>query len=151
MKVSQGGKIFIQLWEGFKEKAYLDGGGYSTIGYGHKFSASEDISQTISKNQALILFEKDIKEIEDTINQYVKAPLTQGQFDSIASLIFNWGRGRFIKSEGLEKLNRLDYVGAIEEFKEVDNIHGKESRGLHNRRLAEAELFNLNAANTQYL
>lgn len=49
-----------------------------------------------------------------------------------------------MRSKGLKKLNNGDYQGAIEEFKEVvkDKPGGTILKGLVNRRLAEAKLFN---------
>ena len=140
MKISPEGINLIKQYEGFSAKKYLCPAGYSTIGYGHRVMPYETYT-TITEKQAERFLYQDIEDSEDIVNTLVKVPLTQHQFDSIVSLVYNWGSNNFLHSEGLEKINKKDYDGAIQEFLEVNKIHGKISKGLVNRRLAEANLF----------
>jgi lysozyme len=141
MKISLEGLDLIKKYEGFSPKKYLCPAGKSTIGYGHVIRPNENYI-FITKQQAESLLRQDVEIAENTINDSVKVPLTQSQFDSLVSLVYNWGGHNFLRSEGLEKINKKDYNGAIEEFSEVNEIHGKISKGLVNRRMAEANLFN---------
>jgi len=61
-------------------------------------------SLALSINWQLGLY-KDVKIAEATINKGVGVPLTQGQYDALVSLVFNWGGINFLKSQGLKQLN----------------------------------------------
>lgn len=141
MKISLEGIDLIKKYEGFFRKKYLCPAGFPTIGYGHRI-APWDTYTSITKKQAEKFLYQDIEDSEEIVNRFVTVPLTQHQFDSIVSLVYNWGSDNFLRSEGLEKINKKDYDGAIKEFSEVNKIHGKISKGLVNRRLTEANLFN---------
>jgi lysozyme len=54
--------------------------------------------------------------VETTVNNLVKVPLTQNQFDALVSFVFNIGGGAFSKSTLLRKLNEKDYAGAADQF-----------------------------------
>lgn len=141
MKISQKGLDFIKSFESFSAETYICPRGYPTIGWGHRIQAGEKFPQKMSLEEAQELLKQDIEDSENAIYRGVKVGLTQGQFDALVSLIFNWGTGNFSRSEGLEKLNKGDFAGAFEEFQEVINVNRKPSRGLKRRRLAEAEFW----------
>jgi hypothetical protein len=54
--------------------------------------------------------------VEEAITSLVYAPLTQGQFDAIASLVFNISPGQFKDSEILRNLNAGEYIAAAAGF-----------------------------------
>lgn len=136
MKISQRGIDFIKEAEGLVLKEYPCSVRKLTIGYGHVLRKGEKYPNGIIKVKAEKLLESDIKEAENTINRYVTVKLTQSQYDSLVSLVFNWGSGNFRKSNGLKKLNSSDYDGAIKEFSEVTN-----NGLLTTRRAKEAEMW----------
>lgn len=144
MKVSEQGFDLIREFEGFKSIPYLCPAGKLTIGYGHVIN-DNDRNIIINRDNAILLLKNDIKDIEHTINSLVKVRLTQGQFDALASLIYNWGAGKFKSSTGLQKLNTGDYKTAADEFfsktKGVVTVNGKFSSGLYRRRQAEEALW----------
>lgn len=147
MNTSQVGIDLIKRFEGFKAVPYYCPAGKLSIGYGHVIdSPKERFNSPITQADAERILRSDLRATEATIAKGVKAPLSQGQFDALASLVYNWGIGNFLKSQGLKRLNGLDYKGAATEFfsreKGVVNIAGKFSQGLYNRRLAELELWN---------
>lgn len=141
MKISQNGIDFIKSFESFRPETYICPRGYPTIGWGHRIQPGEKFPPRMSLQEALDLLKQDIEDSENAIYRGVKVVLTQGQFDALVSLIFNWGTGNFSRSEGLEKLNKGDYEGAFEEFQEVIYVNRKPSRGLKRRRLAEADFW----------
>lgn len=141
MKISSQGIDLIKKYEGFSPKKYLCPAGFPTIGYGHRVMPWDTYNR-ITENQAEQFLYQDVEIAEDTINKFVTVPLTQHQFDALVSIVYNWGSSNFLRSEGLEKINKKDYDGAIQEFLEINKIHGKISKGLVNRRVAEANLFN---------
>ncbi len=149
MKTSEKGLDLIKQFEGFKDYVYMCPAGKPTIGYGHvidqKLVALVKASPPITKAKAEQLLKNDVKEAENAINSSVKVTISQGQFDALVSLIYNWGAYNFKTSNGLRKLNAKDYNGAAEEFfskvRGVVNIDSEFSNGLYRRRQAELELW----------
>lgn len=145
MKISQRGIDHIKESEGFSAKEYTCPAGEQTIGYGHVLFKGENydhLPNGITEEQAERFLLADIKEIEAGINKWVKVKLTQGQYDALVSLVYNWGMGNFLHSKGLTKLSSGDYKGAIEEFSEVIKSNGTILKGLVDRRIKEKEMWN---------
>lgn len=140
MKISKQGLELIKKYEGFKGKRYLCPAGKWTIGYGHVLRNGEDFEE-INELQAEELLRQDIIHAENAVNSYVQVKITQGQFDALVSLTFNWGANNFLHSKGLSKLNEMDYDGAIKEFMEVNKVKGVIMAGLAKRRDEESKLF----------
>ena len=141
MKISLKGLELIKKYEGFSPEKYLCPAGKLTIGYGHVIQRGETFTK-LTEKEALALLDQDADIAENTVNNLVKVPLNQNQFDALVSLVHNWASGHFLRSLGLKKLNNKDYKGAITEFSKINQANGKVLRGLVNRRLAEANLFN---------
>jgi len=68
-------------------------------------------------------------------------PLTQGQFDALASFTYNLGEGQVSKSTLLKLLNAQDYQGAANEFERWVYAGNTKVNGLIRRRQNERELF----------
>lgn len=147
MNISQKGLEFIKKYEGFQSKPYLCPAGKLTIGYGHIISPHEQFNSPITEKDADRILENDLKVTETTIAKGVTAPLAQGQYDALVSLVYNWGGGNFLRSLGLRCLNDSDYTKAADEFFSSENgvvtIKGKFSQGLYNRRQGELEMWKL--------
>lgn len=139
MKVSNNGINLIKRFEGLELKAYKDSVGILTIGYGHTHAVKA--GDVITGEQADTFLREDLQVAELTINTNVKVKLTQGQFDALASFVFNLGSGNFVKSTLIRKLNAGDYAGAADEFGKWVNAGGKKLPGLVKRRAAEREVF----------
>lgn len=107
MKTSNNGLLFIKKEEGSVNHAYKDVGGLWTCGCGHLIRPNEqDLkTKTLSDQEIIDLLKKDIVVAENAINNFVKQPLNQNQFDALASLTFNIGDGAFESSSLLKKLN----------------------------------------------
>jgi len=149
-RISQRGIDLIKQFEGFKASPYYCPAGELSIGYGHVIDQlKECYNSPITEEAAERILAADLRVTEATIAKGVQVPLSQGQFDALASLIYNWGGGNFLRSTGRKYLNSLDYAGAAREFfsrdKGVVSIAGKFSQGLYNRRQAELELWNAQA------
>ncbi len=113
--ISQRGIDFIKKTEDFSPKPYPDSEGIS-IGYGHQIRPGENLTN-ITREQADKLFEKDLElRYEACIQEKVKVPLTQDQYNALCSFVYNVGTAAFEKSTLLRKLNKGDYTGASEEF-----------------------------------
>lgn len=137
--ISNRGLTLIKQFEGLRLRAYDDGGGVWTIGYGHtKNVKSNDV---ITQDQADEFLKEDIKWAEDTVNAFVNVPLKQNQFDALVSLAFNIGANAFAKSTLLKILNMRHYEDAAKQFIRWSFDNGKFIRGLYKRRLEETNLF----------
>lgn len=98
-------------------------------------------SDTCTLEQAKQLKAQDLKRFEKTVNNLVKASLTQNQFDALVSLVYNIGPSAFEKSTLLKKLNAGDYQGAADQFIVWNKSGGKVLQGLVDRRTKERKLF----------
>jgi lysozyme len=91
------------------------------------------------------LLDGDVVSAEVAVNNYVKVPLTQEQFDSLVSFTMNLGSGSLQSSTLLRLLNQNDYDGAAGQFKRwvYGNVNGSYVvlPGLVIRREKERKLF----------
>lgn len=140
MNISEKAVDFIKSFEGLELKAYKDSVGVLTIGYGST-GPHVTVGMTITESQAETLLKKDLSRFEKGVDDMVKVPLNQNQFDALVSFSFNLGLGNLKSSTLLRKLNSLDYAGAANEIPRWDKAGGKILKGLTRRRLAEKELF----------
>lgn len=156
MTVSQKGLDLIKSFENCRLEAYLDEDGIPTIGWGHTpCQIGDRWTQDIADSHLL----DDAAQAETIINFWVKAPLTQNQFDALTSFVFNIGPGRVGSKDGfiwlkdrdplgsmqhstlLSLLNDRVYVGAADQIPLWCRAGGKISNGLFRRRMVEKELF----------
>ena len=143
MIISNKGIKFIAQWEGKRLTKYKDSAGLWTIGIGHLITGKENppIGDTITDVMCNELFIRDSRIANTAIDNNVKVPLTQNEFDSILSLVYNIGTGAFSKSTLLKKLNAGDKPGAADEFLKWNKAGGRVIQGLVNRRQSERKLF----------
>jgi lysozyme len=139
MIYSKNGLKLTDQFEGCRLTAYQDVKGVLTIGYGHTLDVYEGM--TITKDQAEQYLSDDIMWAEKTVNQYIKVPLTQDEFDALVDFVFNVGSGNFVKSTLLKLLNHNDLIGAAHELELWDHAGDKVVSGLLIRRKKEEALF----------
>jgi lysozyme len=138
---TQGLKL-LKAFEGCELKAYDDGGGVWTIGYGHTKGVTPGM--TITQAQADQFLVEDLEKFEDHVEAAVKAHVSDDQFSALVCFCFNVGPGRggFGDSTLLRLLNQGDYPGAAQQFPRWNKVNRKSWLGLTRRRLAEQALFN---------
>lgn len=150
MRTSERGKKHILDFEALKTLAYVDSAGHWTIGVGHTSMAGPPAvsrGMRITREEALEIFDRDLKKFEGYVLRNVKVKLTQGQFDALVGFTFNVGEGNLKKSTLLKRVNakRFDEVPAqfMAWTKARDPSTGKlvELKGLVRRRRAEAALW----------
>jgi lysozyme len=147
MRLDKKGLDLIASFEGLRLKAYLCSAGVPTIGFGNTYY--EDGTKVamsnpaISKERAVLLLKLIVKDFEDIVNKYVKKDLTQNQFNSLVSLVYNIGGGNF-KASTLLKLviNNPNDANIAKQFlrwnkARVNNVL-TEIKGLTNRRIKES-------------
>lgn len=142
--ISKTGIDLISSFEGIRLNAYDDGVGVWTIGIGtttYPNGVKVKKGDSCTLDQAKTYFAHDLKRFEASVNNLVKVPLSQNQFDALVSLTYNIGSGNFASSTLLKKLNAKDYQGAADQFPRWNKAKGKVMKGLVRRREAERALF----------
>lgn len=137
--ISIAGLDLVKRSEGLALQPYKDAAGFWTIGYGHKLQSGE-WWDSISQAEADELLARDVTDAEDAVNSLVTAPITQAQFDALASFTYNLGPGALKRSTLLAKVNAGDATASAE-FGRWVFAGGKTLAGLQTRRAAEARLF----------
>ena len=140
MNISDKGLALIEHLEGKRLTTYLDVVGIPTIGVGHT-GPEVALGMVITDEQCREFLRDDVADAEACINDAVKVDLTQDQFDSLCSFVFNVGRRAFRESTMLKLINAGDYEGAARQFDRWDRAGGREIPGLLKRRIAEANHF----------
>lgn len=144
MKISNVGINLISSFEDTRLKAYDDGVGVWTIGIGTTvYPSGNNVKQgdICTLDQAKSYFKQDLAKFEKTVNDSVKVPLSQNQFDALVSLTYNIGSSAFKGSTLLKLLNQKQYREAAAQFTRWNKANGKVLNGLTRRREAERDLF----------
>lgn len=139
MSVSAYGVAAIKLREGFTPTPVGDAGGQE-IGYGHEIQPGE-IFTSITEAEGADLLLSDLAKVSTAINDAVAVPLTQNQFDALASFVYNIGAGAFRSSTMLQLLNAGNYAAAAQQFSRWTNSGGNRNAGLVARRQGEKGQF----------
>lgn len=136
---SAAGVAFLKRREGFSAKAYPDGPGLFSIGYGHQIIKGDGLTpqSVITEKQGSDIFLRDLASREKLIRDYVRKPINQAMFDALVSLAYNIGNAAFVNSTLLRMLNAGDYAGARDQFFEWD----KHDTQNVERRKMEAAIF----------
>ena len=120
-----------------------------SIGLGHQIQPNEAdlLTRTITDEEVLSLFEKDISRIRTSMNKVIKVPINKNQQLALLSLRYNIGEDAFNKSSLLAELNKGNYTGAALKFADWKFSEGKVLNGLVNRRARERQLFSIGIVN----
>jgi lysozyme len=138
MAIAESTLAFITKEEGSKNKAYKDIKGLWTIGVGHLIRPGEQhlIDATLTDEEVKELLKSDLKWCSETVENSVKVPLQQHQFDALYSLCFNIGPTAFRNSTVVRKINANDFKGAADAI-----LMWNKPAVLENRRKREKALF----------
>lgn len=97
--------------------------------------------QTCTSADADLWFAQDTNWVSSAINNSVKVPLNQNQFDALASFTFNVGVGSEAHSTLVKDLNVWNIPAAANQFLVWNHVNGVVDPGLTRRRQAEQTLF----------
>ena len=139
MKISKKVIELIKCFESFSPKACkcLSTEKYYTIGFGH-YGADVKENQTITKEQAEELLQKDLEKFEQKVNKYNNVyNFNQNQFDALVSFCYNVGNIDQLTAKGTRTIKEIS-----EKILAYNKSGGKVINGLTNRRKKEQELFN---------
>lgn len=146
MKTSDRGLEAITAHEGLRLRIYKDAAGLDTIGVGHLLTPEDKRSgrfrDGITRQAAMDLLRDDIKIAEKAVNDAVRVPLEQHEFDALVSFVFNVGTGAFRSSTLLDFLNDGGYDEVPAQLARWNKAGGRPVSGLTKRRAAEARMWN---------
>lgn len=154
INLSQRGIDLIKRLEGCSTTMYHDAAGLPTIGIGHLLTRSELSSGKLLINGEVVKWGNGItaKQCDELLAEdanwarnalgAVLVPLTQNQFDSLVSFVFNIGAAAFRGSTLLKKLNAGDYDAVPAQMRRWTMAGGKPLLGLRNRREFEVKCWN---------
>ena len=151
MQLSNNGYNLLKKFEGLRLSAYRDVAGVWTIGYGstryHDGRTVKPGDKLAGEVQADAILRNTLKPYEDAVNNHVKVPINQNQFDALLSFAYNAGTAALKESTLLIKLNEHNYTEAAAHFLTWDKITdpstGKKvvCETLVDRRQQERQLF----------
>lgn len=144
MRINQEGLDLIKSFEGLRLKAYQDGGGVWTIGYGHTRDVMK--GDTLSKAQAEALFLKEIQDQEQALSRLLGdngIMVNENEFSALLSFIYNLGTLALAHSTLFKLLvNKAQPKPEVaKQFLRWNHDNGVVVPGLTRRREAEAALF----------
>jgi len=142
MSTSENGRDFIQAFEGKFLKAYDDGTGVLTIGYGHTTDAGPpvvDRGLVITDEECDDIFARDLAVAERSVAHCITCPMAQYEFDALVSFEFN--TGALSKSPISDEINTGDIHAAMATLLRYDHAGGHQIHGLTRRRQAERLMF----------
>jgi len=145
MQISNEGLSLIKAHEGYREKMYFDQAGLPTIGYGTLIDTVQEkkyLTEPITRTEAEDLLRRDVSIAEKAVENYVRVPLEQYEFDALTSFVYNIGQGNFRNSTLLTLLNSgSNKEDVADQFMRWIYAGGRVSSGLEKRREKEKSLF----------
>jgi lysozyme len=93
VRTGEVGIEVIKKYEGFSADPYLCPANVPTIGYGSTRNLSGNRitmdDEPVSRDIAEQLVQMELRHVDAAISKLIKVPLTQNQFDALASFTFN--------------------------------------------------------------
>ncbi len=145
-KVGAKGLALIKQFEGFMAKPYICSGGAKTIGYGATYYPSglrvTMNDKAITEAQASTMLMNMLGTYEKSVDSFSRDDITQNQFDALVAFAYNVGVNALKNSTLLKKVNKNPQDVTIRnEFLKWNKANGRALKGLTNRRIAEADLY----------
>lgn len=140
MKISDEGIKFIEQFEGCKLQAYKCPAGVVTIGIGCTYYENNEpikMGDVITKERAIELFKNIVTRYEKIVNNMLKTPVNQNQFDALVSHVYNCGTSNTLFSMVNAKDSNLSSWW-ISHYITANNV---KLNGLIKRRIAEKDLY----------
>lgn len=147
LALSAIGLTMIAGFEGYRERAYNDGVGVQTIGYGTTRYASGKAVKAgdkITPDRALIELAASADEHQKRLAKCITVPLAQREWDALVSWAYNVGTSAACNSTLVRKLNAGDYTVPCTELPKWNKAGGRVLAGLVKRRAAEARMYGCN-------
>lgn len=136
----------IAGFEGYSSRAYDDGVGVHTVGFGTtRLEDGRPVKpgDTVTPPRAVVLLAQDADAIARALaNCLGPVPLHKHEWDAYVSWAYNVGAAAACRSTLVQKLRKSppDYAGACRELLRWTKAGGRELAGLEKRRAAEYRL-----------
>ncbi|MEW5770329.1 MAG: lysozyme [Pseudomonadota bacterium] len=146
LTLSALGLAGIAVHEGYRPRAYDDGVGVQTVGFGTTTRADGSPvkpGDTTTPERAVVRLAVDADAIQQRMRACIgEVPLYPHEWDAYVSLAYNIGPGAFCGSTLVKKLKTMppDYAGACDQILRWTRAGGRELPGLVRRRQAEHRL-----------
>lgn len=135
---------FLKQWEKCSLVPYKDQGGVWTISWGLTHLGATTVTglmPPLTQEQADRFFEEEVARVAGKVASLVTAPVNDNQMAALVSFAYNCGWGALKTSTLLRLVNQSRFLEASHEFAKWCHVKGVYSKGLANRRAAEAALF----------
>jgi lysozyme len=135
----------IASFEGYRDRAYDDGVGVQTIGFGttHTDTGTVKPGDKTDPVRAVIALQRGADQRARQLAECIgDVPLSKGEWDAYVSWAYNVGTGAACNSTLVKKLKQHppDYTGACRELLKWTRAGGHELPGLVKRRQAEYQM-----------
>ena len=130
---------FVAAWESLRLRAYLDGGGVPTIGYGH--TRGVQLGDECDEMQAQAWLETELDDYGVDLLRYMERDPSQQQYDALLSLSFNCGTRAIGESGVMARFNAGLDQECADRFLLWSKDNGKVIRGLVRRREGERAIY----------
>lgn len=138
LSLTFAGFVALAGYESYTTEAVIPvAGDVPTIGFGT--TEGVKLGDKITPPVALQKAHRDITRVEGAVGQCVHVPLHQYEYDAAIQLSYNIGTSAFCGSTVVKRWNAGDYTGGCDAFLMWDKMHGKQVKGLTNRRIKERE------------
>ena len=132
-------RSFVAAWETLRTRAYDDGGGVWTIGYGHTRGVRR--GDICTPQEAEDWLDEELANVDDEVSALLEVPVSQSEFDALVSLAYNIGVSALAGSTLLKLLNQGQHSQASAQFVRWNKDNGRTLRGLLARRAGELLMF----------
>ena len=102
-QVSRSAIELIKRFEGYRRKSAQLPDGRWTIGHGHTQTAREGAE--VSEQEAELLLQYNLLPVVAAVNEGIKGPVNQHQFNALASFAASVGIQPFLTSDMLRRFN----------------------------------------------
>lgn len=119
-------------YEGYSNRAYLDGGGIATICYGE--TVGVHMGQVKTRDECDRLLAQELVGYKTGMDKYIKVSVPDASETAFLTFTYNIGVGAWSKSTVVKKLNAGDLKGACNYMYKYVYVKGQYSSGLKNRR-----------------
>ncbi|WP_095159242.1 lysozyme [Pseudomonas sp. Irchel 3E13] len=139
MRLSSTGLDLLKRRTGLTLDARQDPAGLWFIGYGHY--GDVHAGMTITQAEAEAKLEHEIGRYETQLAGMLQVPVSQGQWDALLLLVFDYGLMRIRSSILIRLVNSGDVERAADEFLKWIQIRGRPDMQMARRRAVEREMF----------
>lgn len=139
MRLSSTGLDLLKRRTGLTLNARQDGAGLWFIGYAHYGDVHEGM--TITQDEAEAKLEYEIGRYETQLAGMLQIPVSQGQWDALLLLVFDYGLMRIRSSILIRLVNSGDVERAADEFLKWIQVRGRPDMQMARRRAVEREMF----------